>query len=270
MTNPCGPAIIIKTENYGKGQQISISDREKDMRVGICDDDVLWCQRAETIIRDFGVKAGTEMEICSFSGWEEVQQYTGYPLDVLFMDIVLESGEKEEENGIRLTSEINQRWKGCKVVYLTNYLCYAVDDETEHVFYVLKEQFEDKVGRVFEKILHQISQDKERLVFSVIGGKEIVLAPADIFCFERRGRVTNVYTTFGIYPIWNKLSDLVKTLPELDFVRCHNSYIVYLPAIHELHMDSLTLNSGQKIMISRGYRKQARAAFTRWACMQMS
>ena len=240
------------------------------MRVGICDDDAVWCQSAEKIIHDYAEKTETEMEVVSFYTSEELDAYKGYPLDVLFMDIVLES-EEEGKNGIDLAALVNRKWKDCQVVYLTNYLYYATEVyHTEHVFFALKEQFGDRIGEIFGKVFHQLSQTRDKLTFSVIGGREVSLTPADILCFERSGRTTNIVTVYGSYPIWDKLSAVMERLPQLDFVRCHNSYIVYLPAVREMFPDSFVLNDGRKVMISRSYRKSVKASFMKWAVTQIS
>ncbi len=236
------------------------------MRVGICDDDGCWCKKAEKIVLDYGEKIGREIEVIPFSNTEELHAYAGFPLDVLFMDIVL-----EDENGIDETARINQKWKDCQVVYLTNYLYYATEVyHTEHVFFALKEQFEKRVGEIFGKILHEMEQKRERLYFSLIGGRQLLLAPCDIRYFERKGRMTLVVTSWGTYTVWDKLQKIEEQLPELDFIRCHNSYIVYLPAVREMKDGAFVLQDGKEIIISRSYRKAVKEAFMNWALTQIS
>ena len=137
----------------------------------------------------------------------------GDPLEAIFMDVDL-----GEENGIVLAGKINKRWKNCQIIYLTNYLSYATETyHTEHTFFVLKEQFQDRIGEVFGKILHTIEQKSERLAFSVIGGKEVILAPEDILYFERSGRVTKMVTVWGNYEIWDKLKDVMTKIVRSGF-----------------------------------------------------
>ncbi len=239
------------------------------MRVGICDDDAIWCRKAEKIIYSYAAQTETELEVICFTTSEKLNSYDGYPLDMLFMDIVLEN--EEGKNGIDIVTAVNKKWKDCQIVYLTNYLFYATEVyHTEHVFFALKEQFEERIGEIFGKVFHQLAQTREKLVYSVIGGKEVSLAPADILYFERSGRITNIITVYGTYSIWDKLSVLTEGLPTLDFVRCHNSYIVYLPAVREMLPDVFLMNDGREVTISRSYRKIAKAAFMKWAVTQMS
>lgn len=236
------------------------------MRVGICDDDRRWCAKAGKLIQEYARKTGLEMEIIQFMDSEELHSYEGYPLDVLFMDIVL-----KDENGIEETARINQKWKDCQIVYLTNYLYYATEVyHTEHIFFALKEQFEERIGEIFGKILHELAQNEEKLYFSLIGGRQILLAPRDILYFERRGRTTYIVTIWGTYTTWDKMQTIMERLPELDFVRCHNSYIVYLPAVREMKEGMFVLQDGKEILISRSYGKAAKMSFMRWAMTQIS
>lgn len=63
---------------------------------------------------------------------------------------------------------------------------------------------------------------------------------------------------------------MTEILPSLDFVRCHNSYIVYLPAVREMEKGAFTLKDGTSIMISRSYMKSVKSAFMKWAQTQIS
>ena len=234
------------------------------MRAGICDDDSKWYQCAKEIIEGYGKKTDTKIEILYFPQGESLEVYEGDPLDVIFMDVNL-----GEENGIVLAGKINKKWRNCQIIYLTNYLSYATETyHTDYTFFVLKEQFKDRIGEVFGKILHNMEQKSERLAFSVIGGKEVILAPEDILYFEQSGRMTRIVTVWGNYEIWDKLKDVKGKLSEVDFVRCHNSYIVYMPAVRELGKGCFILKNGTKIMISRSHMKGVKAAFMRWAMTQ--
>lgn len=100
------------------------------MRIGICDDDKLWREKAQKIIEEYAVKSHLPMQIFLFVSGEDVLKYDGAPLDVLFCDIELENAEEEsapekedhvtKENGITLAKKVNQKWPHCQIVYLTN------------------------------------------------------------------------------------------------------------------------------------------------------
>lgn len=237
------------------------------LRIGICDDEQSWHKQAKIIIEAYASAINCPIELSFFFGKDELFGYEGAPFDAIFMDV-----ELEEENGIEAASELNEKWPECAICYVTNYLFYATDTyKTEHIYFVLKEQFEKRIGDVFEKLFHLRKQTQEKLFFEVIGGtsREISLSPKDILYFERNRRRTQIHTTWGIYEIWDKIGEIEEVLPELDFVRCHNSYIVYFPAARELTMKAIIMKDGTEIPVSRNYASHVKSAFTRWAAKEI-
>ncbi|MDD2979705.1 MAG: LytTR family DNA-binding domain-containing protein [Hespellia sp.] len=237
------------------------------MVVAICDDEKSWVGQSEKIIKDYAKKTFLDLEAFSFSGREELFTYEGNPIEVIFLDIDLADGD----NGISLAEEINQRWPECQIVFVTNYIYYATEIyHTEHIFFVLKEQFSEKVGEVFRKVLHVSEQRVKKLVFTQVGGDALCLSPRDIRYFERDRRVTNIHSAWGEYHIWDRLNVVEELLPDLDFVRCHNSYILYLPEVLEMQKNWFIMKDEKRIPISRRYVKHSREAFMQWALLQMS
>ncbi|MBQ2923488.1 MAG: response regulator transcription factor [Tyzzerella sp.] len=237
------------------------------LRIGICDDEQHWHDEAKRIINMYASSIECPVELEFFGGKQELLGYSGKPLDAIFMDI-----ELEQDNGIEVVCQINEKWPECSVIYVTNYLFYATDSyQTQHIYFVLKEQFERRIANIFNKILHQRKQVQNTLVFEVIGGtcKEVSLSPKDILYLERKKRRTQIHTIWGTYEVWDKIADIEKRLPEFDFVRCHNSYIVYLPAIRIFTMTSITMKDGVVIAVSRNYAMHTKTVFERWASLEM-
>ena len=152
--------------------------------VGICDDEVEWLKKAKEIIDAFSVGICREIEVKTFHSGEEILNYEGEPLHAAFMDI-----ELEKESGIHIASLLNEKWKNCAIVYLTNYLFYATDTyQTEHIYFVLKTQFESRIKEVFEKLFHLEKQNEKSLYFELLGGNSVCLSPNEILYFERETR----------------------------------------------------------------------------------
>ena len=237
------------------------------LRIGICDDEQSWHDEAKAIIEEYAKRSNFSVELEFFYGRDELLRYSGMPLNSVFMDVELEA-----DNGIHVAALLNEKWPECAICYVTNYLFYTTDSyETEHVYFVLKEQFQKRIGSIFRKIVHMQEQVRKNLVFEVIGGtaNNISLSPNDILYFERRKRRTQIHTIWGIYEVWDKISDIIKRLPEPDFVRCHNSYIVYLPAVREFSMTSIIMKDETVIAVSRNYAAHTKMVFTRWASSEM-
>ena len=237
------------------------------MIIGICDDDRYWLEKAEKIIRVYGKTNHLNFNVFVFENQKDLFNMENWSPDILFLDIVLDN--ENSESGISMAKKVNDVWKKCQVVFLTNYLYYAMDVyQTNHIFFVIKEQFENRINEVFDKAIHALQQSVKKLVFMVKEKTELILAPEEIYYFERNLRTTKIYTSLGTFETKESLDMLQNRLPEIDFVRCHNSFIVYLPFVMEIQKNSFVLRDGTSIMISRSYLKCTKEKFINWALMQ--
>lgn len=140
------------------------------MVIGICDDDKIWYRRAEGLIEQYAEETGQEVALCYFPDTEALLAYEGAPLEVLFMDIELNG-----ENGVKAALQVNAKWAHCQIVFLTNYLNYATDVyEAEHVMFVLKEQFAERLGCVFAKIDMSGSNTENSSALSVLESRRCI------------------------------------------------------------------------------------------------
>lgn len=236
------------------------------MVIGICDDDKIWCNEAKRLIKEYTQQTLLEAEIYCFADQEALLSYSGAPLEVLFLDIELKSG-----SGLQTAEAVNRKWTRCQIVYLTNYLNYATEIcDTKYVYFVMKEQFASRIGAIFGKIFHELEQHKKQLRFVCKGNQMICLAPEEIYYFERSKRKTILETIWGSYELYDRIDDLMKRLPSDEFIRCHNSYIIYLPNVKSAQKDAFCMKNGVNITVSRGYAKTTKAAFIRWILAQMN
>lgn len=235
------------------------------MKITLCDDDQMWLWKAAEILETYGEKYAVEMTVETYTDQDSMMKNTVEAPDLLFMDIELKG-----DNGIAVVQVINQNWPLCEVVYLTNYIYYAMDVyETEHAYFILKNEFEERLEKVLCKVQNKLEQRPERLLFHVINGGEMLIDASEIVCLERLGRKTVISFLNANLTVWDKLDEILEKLPESDFVRCHNSYIVSLAAVKKYHKDYFEMKNDRIIPISRSYRKQVQDAFLQWIDREM-
>lgn len=236
------------------------------MIIAICDSDRTWREKVREYISEYLKECIDGIHFLNFECAEDLLEYSGTPANILFTAIKMSGID-----GIEAVKTINRRWKNCQVVYLTDYLNYATEVyQTNHTFFVLKEQFASRIGEVFNKVDEVIKHTPKNIIFSCLGKEKVILTYEDIIFFERNRRVTILETVWGRYEIHEKINEIMEQVGTSEFIRCHNSYIVYLPAVRELHRDFFIMRNGAKILISRSYQKVAREAFTRWVATQIS
>jgi len=236
-----------------------IINHQKTWIIGLCDDTPEWYLHCKHILSGFLDGEGERADFLCFPDAASLLA-NEREMDVLFLDICLDT----DLDGIRLAEHLNEKQKQCQIVYLTNYLSYAVDVyRTEHAYFVLKEQFSQRLGDIFGKL--RARRRQKVLCFSVLNGGTLVLRPEEIHYFERVLRTTKIVTDSGVYLIRDKLDALEKTLPGQEMLRCHNSYIVNLAYVREMYRDCFQLKDRTAIQISRNYARPVKEKFIRWA-----
>lgn len=239
--------------------------------IGLCDDTFEWYLHWKEVLSVFLAERGETAKLLYFSDAAALMD-SRVEMDVIFLDICLEGvpddiRNEEEEDGIWVAEYLEKRQGQCQVVYLTNYLSYAVEAyRAEHAYFVLKEQFEQRLGDVFEKL--KARRQQKTMCFSVLNGGTLILRPVEIHYFERNLRTTKVVADSGEYLIRDKLDALEEILPGTDMLRCHNSYIVNLTYVREMRKGCFILNDQTVIQISRGYTRSVKENFIRWASGQ--
>lgn len=252
-----------RTENKGCSGKDVVWKME--LKIGICDSDADWHRKMEEILGAGGKDtAWISGEIEHFYDGKELLLYAGAPLELLFIDVKLSDG-----SGIAVARKINEIWPECQIIFVTEDMSGAMEAyETEHVYYILKEQIAKRIEKIMDKVLdHAIGgrhRKSRKLLLSIVRGEQVLLAANEILYFERRKRVTIVKTTVGTYEVRDKLDILEKVLFAEEFVRCHTSYLVYLPAVRAFEGTSFLMRDGSWVPISRGYQKRVKHYVNAW------
>lgn len=230
------------------------------MRIGIYDVDKSWCEQMRQIVETYAKQMSFDVKIIIFDDRNTIMEYgmrNRFP-DVLFLSL-----DENGKAGIEIGREINGKSQECQIVFCSDNFEYAMDVYTvEHTSFVIKEQFKNRINEIFCEIKKNKLKRKKRYVFSATGGKKVILYSEEIIYFERIRRTTRIVSTFGIYEIRDKIDDLLEVLSEKDFFRCHNSYIVYLPAVREVSSGNFVMSNWDMVAISRNYRKIVKEMFT--------
>lgn len=233
--------------------------REEMFVIGILSEDVVWGQAsAEWVSQTFG-KIWGKTEIRFYANRNQLlkQAPGNKALDVLFLDMDL-----KQKDGIEIARIINEKWQDCLIIYCSDHLENALEVyATEHIYFVLKPQLRVRLQEIMWQIIRRRQDKKEQLVFELIGKRKVMLFAKEILYFERVKRTTRIETVHGSYIIKDKLDELELKLGDWGFIRCHNSYIVYFPAIRELHKNMFIMKNGAQVMISRSYAREIQDRF---------
>lgn len=233
------------------------------LNIAICDDEKSWLEESVQALQSYASSSGLDLSIESYTSGADMLCSVKSAPDLLFCDIELNG---EGISGIDLVGEVNRMWPNCQMVYVTNFLRYAPDVYvTEHLWFALKEQFEERLPEIFTKYLRQRTEKNAVLAVTTTDRELLSIPCEDILCFERRGRTTTITMRDGTnYIVPDRLPDLLDRLPRSSFARCHGSFAVNLAYVRAVGKDSVTLAGGATVPLSRRISRGFRDHYLDW------
>ncbi len=178
-------------------------------------------------------------------------------VDLLFLDINM-----PELNGIALLKVLANR---PKVIIVSAYQEYAIQGfELDVTDYLLKpvcvERFAqalDKVRRATQSQLPKIAEQKH-IVLKVDREKR-KFTLADISLLEAYGNYVKLWQGDDMTLVSSTLKQLLGQLPYERFTQVHKSFAVNNAKVVALEIDSLTLECGRTVKVTKSFKKEAQA-----------
>lgn len=184
--------------------------------------------------------------------------------DILFLDV-----QMPELTGISLLKVLKKK---PVIVLTTAYSEYALEGyELEVTDYLLKPITFERFVKCVERISHSLNHSDstpplppapasptgEQYFFVKDGTKSVRINFDEITHIEGLKDYVKIHTPAKRITTLQSLKNLLETLPEGDFVRVHNSYIVALRWIEEVHRDEVHVG-GAVVPVSDTYRRDFR------------
>lgn len=231
------------------------------MRIGICDDDGLFMEKMEKNLDVLMKEMGMPGQVFCFSKTDGLMDYleSGI-LDLVFLDV---SGR--EASGIETAKTIGRIRPECEIAYCSDSLDNVTEAyETRHCYYMLKEDMEDRLPRVIERVVDIQLENKAKVSIYSCGSNELVPVN-EIMYAERSGKKSYLHLTDGTQlETPEKINEIARKLVWPQFVRCHNSFVVSFDKMRTYTRHQLIMEDGREIPVSRPYLVKVRKSFSEW------
>ena len=199
------------------------------------------------------------VKACS-SPLEAIEVLRNHPVELLFLDI-----QMPEITGITFLKTLQKK---PMVILTTAYSEYALESyEFDVVDYLLKpitlERFLRAVDKASERSTappaavareKQTQEPVQPFVFVKDGTKLVKIRWNDILYVEGLKDYVTIHTRQQKIVSLQRLKALEETLPQDQFIRIHNSYIIALQAVDTIHKDKVQIGT-VFLPISDSYRK---------------
>ncbi len=230
-------------------------------RVAVCDDEKTAREELCALCGEILDRAGVEHEVAPFSSAQELSAALGAGrerFDLLCLDICMDG-----KTGMELAHELRSRDDPVSILFVSGSDSYLREGySVRPIQYLSKPVRREELERALNEDLKL--NHSPRLVTLRQGHRTSVLPIADILYVESRDHGICLHLTGEdrAFPI--SLTEAERLLPQEQFCRCHNSFLVNMRAITEIGRSHVTLCGDRSIPIGRHYYEQAQSRFIRY------
>lgn len=230
------------------------------LTVAVCDDDLIFASRIETILLEISQSRFLEMSVEVYSDgyelWRDISM--GKTFELLYLDI-----EMIHLNGIDVAKRIREINQDLVIIYISNYDNYLIDlFEVEPFRFIKKPVDENLFISYFQKAYEKIIREDAYFEYKFNKALHKVLLK-NIIYFESSGRTINIYCKDGDGKFYGKLNAIENELSngKVPFLRIHQSYLVNFNYIQEINFSRIVLVNKTQLQISEERQKTIRAKY---------
>lgn len=214
-------------------------------KVAICEDETNANENLKALCRGILNKMDVEHEIVQFGACEELEEALsrGEQFNLLCLDIYM-----PQKSGMELARQIRERDDNVVTCSMEHIL---EGYDVRPIQYLLKPVDEKKLEEALQTDLRLHRQPQELTL--QLGGRTYVIPLAEIQYIESINHGCRFHMAQGEQFFWMPLSQVEKLLPQNQFCRCHQSFIVNLKEIKTADSRSVMLSDGSSLAIGPKY-----------------
>jgi len=225
------------------------------IRVGICDDELVFRKAIADCVKKYFQNIKKEFEIVQFSSGEQVAEYDGEQIQLLFLDI-----ELENMNGLEVLKELLDKEIVWRVVFVTSHDELMIDAfSVKTLGFLTKPVNAKKLVKLVDKVIHEL--DKNQVLECNDGSELFYVKTEDIYYVQAIGNYSELHTKEQTRIVDGKLKIWQEKTCNMDIIRIHKSYIVNLNHITNWKNTEVIMSNGEKIPVGRSYTAEAKKTY---------
>lgn len=231
------------------------------LRIAVVDDDKCFNKYLADLVQQVCVKNDITFSVeCLYEGYSLIENLDKY--DLIFLDI-----EMPLINGIETAKKINEIKKDEEFpifVFVTNKdnLVFTALKQFPYCF-IPKSDLEYGIEKSIVNVNRKIKEKATKYPVKV-GRSTLFLNPDEIIYIEKEKNYVVFNLTNNKYRERSNIAEKLNDLRNYDFIRTHIGYIVNLKYISKLEGNSVILNNGGMIPVSKSYKQSAQKLFFDW------
>lgn len=225
------------------------------IRIGICDDQDVFRRAVIDQCKTYFENQPMEYELIAFASGEEVIDYSGETIHLLFLDV-----EMGEVDGIAVMEALKSNRSVWRVVFVTGHeevMMKAFSAKT--LGFVPKPVTYNAVEQYINEVLWE---QKQFITLEFISGQETIYKSLEeIYYLEGEGNYAYLYEKEGRILLGQKLKYWQQKLEGTPIIRIHKSYFVNLWNVAKWEGNTVRLTNGVTLKVGRMFAEEARKQY---------
>ena len=221
------------------------------LRIAIVEDDAPERAKVRSCLEELAESDRLELEIDEYpSGMAfTMGEMKGY--DIVLMDV-----DMPKMNGIEAARQLRQVDKSAVLVFVTNMVQFAVSGyEVEALDYIIKPINRYSFLLKMRRAVSRTAGRDEGVISIRSGGVLHRVETGTIHYLEVQGHYVTFHTSSGEYTEYTTLKAVKENIRQKGFAQCSQSFLVNLRYVASVSRESLVIDDGTVIPISRKMRQ---------------
>lgn len=219
------------------------------LRIALVDDDEADQDRVRDLaVRYFDGDDGA-LRFSRFRDGEDFLQDYRPIYDLVFLDI-----EMERMNGLECARRLRSIDREVLLIFTTNMAQYAASGyDVDALGYLVKPLRYYSFALAMRRVEDVLDRRRGRVLWlsGKDGDSKVAVPSRDLLFVEVRKHELSFHTTSGTYTSWGSLKECAGLLDGLSFYQSNRYYLVNLAHVRLLQGNSLVMDSGDELAVSR-------------------
>ncbi|HJB28166.1 MAG TPA: LytTR family DNA-binding domain-containing protein [Candidatus Blautia faecavium] len=233
------------------------------IRIGVVDDEKMFRDRISEIVVNVLKGEQVQTEIKKYADGTHFFEAlsAGETFDILLADIQMAGMD-----GMELGRRIRRNSPGMYIIFITSYEEYAAESYRIEAFqYILKQDLESRLPGVIRELAYRLEEQEQE--YRIVGNsveKVKLFYKNIIYLYKSKGaKYVNYVTEEGIFRERISLESLLKELDSKIFIPVERGYVVNMKRICRISGDTLYLEKGYQVQVSRARLTMVKQEITR-------
>ena len=230
-------------------------------RVAVCENNRHERNNIDKLCNEILSESGFPFRVTSFCGADEllcVLEENPSAFDLLILDIRM-----EPLSGMELARRLRAEGNRVSIIFATGYEEYLREGyDVQPIQYLLKPITKEALHKAINVDL-QLNHIPKAISLSY-GNKSVFLETGQIIYLESQNHKVYIWMKDEVRSFRMSLRQAQEYLPNSQFCRCHNSFIVNMAWIRHLSHSEILLKTGQTLPVGRSYYRALQSNLVRY------